>query len=139
MVSAVCKSNAPKAAAEVGGAADKATEGKYTKYRSDMAAHGSTAYLQPLAFDSEGFVSPVVVTLLAGWAKLWADNQGLDAKDAGFRKTCWLNELAVIHARCLASCILNRSRVLAEEAACGRRVPTRPPKLSDTLVEAGRC
>ena len=47
-----------------------------------MAARGWPGYLQPIAFESEGFAQKELSQLLMVWSKLWADNGGYTTDDA---------------------------------------------------------
>jgi hypothetical protein len=138
VVSAVCDTWRALAAATAGGAAAKAAADKPAEYRDRMLRQGPNAYYQPLAFESEGFMAPEVGTLLGAWAQLWAERRGHSEQDGKLRKQCWLNELASIHAKFLASCILERSKGCAEAKACTQRAEIRPPLLGDTDREVGR-
>jgi hypothetical protein len=80
VVGPLCDSYLTAAAAKRGAAAADAAARKHTKYRYDIPG---LAHFVPLAFESEGFVSPDVERLLSRLAKKKADRKSdLPEKEA---------------------------------------------------------
>ena len=52
-------------------------------------------------------------------------------KPLQFGQQIWANELALIHAKCLAQAILDNSKSTREACAVGKGTAHRPPQLSD--------
>jgi hypothetical protein len=127
-VSAVCDKHVAAAARVPGGAASEAMAGKHTRYRDTIMSH---QFLQPLAMESEGQMCAEWEEMLLALAKKWAERRLRDDKAARRMQGYWLDELAVIHARYLARCLINRA------TACKGREQVRaevPPTLAELDV-----
>lgn len=113
-----CKSHAPDAAREEGGAAQKAADRKHTKHRINIP---SNKHFVASAFEADGYTSPIVHTLLRGFSKKRTDRD--DADDCA--KSAWFNffqeALAFTLARSLARTILARAEAI-DDFVNGRRV-----------------
>ena len=98
------------AAATRGAAAAKAAQHKRNKYRNDIPG---LAFFLPLAFETEGYHTDDLDKLLLGFARKRAVTEGMAADQlkqrAGLWKDYWLNEIAIVHARYVARCILHRA------------------------------
>jgi hypothetical protein len=67
-------------------------------------------YLQTLAFESEGYTSPEAQQLLLVWAQMWAEKRNESPAAAKRLYYAWSCELAHLHAKYLARCIMARAR-----------------------------
>jgi hypothetical protein len=113
------------AAAQRGAAAEARALSKRTKYRNDIPGF---AHFLALPFETEGFVSADVDLLLHGFAKLKVSrgdpnlSEEEAKRQASAFKAHWLDELAVVHARYLARCIINRASACKDAGnPCFRR------------------
>ncbi len=68
--------------------------------------------------------------LLLALAMKWAERRNLEEKAAKRMQSYWLDELAVIHARYLARCILNRVAARIDGDFSRRRSEV-PPTLAE--------
>jgi hypothetical protein len=110
---AVCKTYVEQCAARAGAAAALAAQHKQNQYKHTLRPE---QYLQPLAFESEGYTSPEAQQLLLVWAQMWAEKRN-ESPAAAKRLYCaWSCELAHLHAKYLARCIMARARRSSEVA-----------------------
>ena len=78
------------------------------------------AVFLPLAFETEGYHTDDLGKLLLGFAHKRAAADGLEGSDAKARARFWtdfwLNQFAMVHARFLARCVLNRAAACKDGA-----------------------
>ncbi len=92
----------------------------------EVVAFPGFAFFLPLAFETEGYHTDDLDKLLLGFALKRAAADGLKDDDAKKRARLgldfWLNQFAIVHARLLARCVLNRAAacVDAANAPCAR-------------------
>jgi hypothetical protein len=98
------------AAAKRGAAAGDAGNHKRSKYRNDIPGF---VFFLPLAFETEGYHTDDLGKLLLGFAHKRAAADGLEGPAAKVRARLWtdfwLDQFAMVHARFLARCVLNRA------------------------------
>jgi hypothetical protein len=92
-----------------GAAAALAARDKRNTYKHTFPAE---QYLQPLAFEGEGYTSPEAKQLLLVWAKVWTE-MSLPQLRLYYSWSC---ELAQLHAKYLARCIMAHARRSSEVA-----------------------
>jgi hypothetical protein len=97
--------------------------GKHNRYRTTIMSH---QFLQPLAMESEGQMCAKWEEMLLALAKKWAERRLRDDKAARRMQGYWLDELAVIHTRYLARCLINRAAARFA-TRCVQRCPPRWP------------
>jgi hypothetical protein len=110
---AVCKTYVELCAAREGAAAAEKVKEKRNKYKHTLRPE---QYLQTLAFESEGYTSPEAQQLLLVWAQMWAEKRNESPAAAKRLYYAWSCELAHLHAKYLARCIMARARRSSEVA-----------------------
>jgi len=101
---ATCETYRDAAAAEEGGAAQKAAEGKLNKHGANVP---SLVHFVPGAVD--GFISPVISDILRGLAKKRADRDNADDSAMGSWYNFFMEAFAITAARNFARVLLIRA------------------------------
>ena len=84
------------AAAEEGGAAQKAAEGKMHKHGANVPGH---VHFVPGAVEADGFISPVISDIFSGHANKRADSDNADDSAMGSWYNFFMEALAITAAR----------------------------------------
>ena len=78
------------------------------------------AFFLPIALESEGYICDDYKLLLKGWATRWAEVKGHSPLMANKLYHSWLDQVAMMHARMFARCLIGKAAgCMSEDALRG--------------------